>query len=69
MIYDGSSKKKAANSAALLRLRGIFLTTATTSLGIMPMLFETSTQAQFLIPALMIIREDIRAKIKRFQTV
>jgi len=36
--------------AAQLRFRAIFLTTATTSLGLTPMLFETSTQAQFLIP-------------------
>lgn len=67
--------------AAQLRFRAIFLTTATTSLGLTPMLFETSTQAQFLIPmavslatgivfasvvilfvvpALVIVREDFR---------
>ena len=65
------------------RFRAIFLTTATTSLGLTPMLFETSMQAQFLIPmavslaigilfasimivfvvpALILIREDIRFK-------
>ena len=32
------------------RFRAVFLTTATTSLGLTPMLFETSLQAQFLIP-------------------
>ena len=32
------------------RFRAIFLTTATTALGLTPMLFETDTQAQFLIP-------------------
>ena len=32
------------------RFRAIFLTTVTTSLGLTPMLFEPSTQAQFLIP-------------------
>ncbi|MCY4129784.1 MAG: efflux RND transporter permease subunit [Gammaproteobacteria bacterium] len=32
------------------RFRAVFLTTATTALGLMPMLFETSMQAQFLIP-------------------
>ena len=32
------------------RFRAIFLTTATTALGLTPMLFETSIQAQFLIP-------------------
>lgn len=65
------------------RFRAIFLTTATTSLGLTPMLFETSVQAQFLIPmavslaigilfasimivfvvpALILIREDLRFK-------
>ncbi len=37
-------------AAARHRFRAIFLTTATTALGLTPMLFETSTQAQFLIP-------------------
>ena len=32
------------------RFRAIVLTSATTALGLTPMLFETSTQAQFLIP-------------------
>jgi len=32
------------------RFRPIFLTTATTSLGLMPLIFETSTTAQFMIP-------------------
>ena len=36
--------------AAQRRFRAVFLTTATTGLGLTPMLFETSTQAQFLIP-------------------
>ena len=36
--------------AARRRFRAIFLTTATTALGLTPMLFETSTQAQFLVP-------------------
>ena len=36
--------------ASQRRFRAIFLTTATTALGLTPMLFETSTQAQFLIP-------------------
>lgn len=68
-------------AAARHRFRAIFLTTATTALGLTPMLFETSTQAQFLIPmavslatgivvasvvilfvvpALVMIREDLR---------
>ncbi len=36
--------------ASRRRFRAIFLTTATTALGLTPMLFETSTQAQFLVP-------------------
>ena len=36
--------------AARLRFRAVFLTTATTALGLTPMLFETSIQAQFLVP-------------------
>ena len=36
--------------ASQRRFRAVFLTTATTGLGLTPMLFETSTQAQFLIP-------------------
>ena len=68
-------------AAARHRFRAIFLTTATTALGLTPMLFETSTQAQFLVPmaislatgivfasvvilfvvpALVMIREDFR---------
>jgi multidrug efflux pump subunit AcrB len=37
-------------AASRRRFRAIFLTTVTTALGLMPMLFETSIQAQFLIP-------------------
>ena len=37
-------------AASQRRFRAIFLTTATTALGLTPMLFETSIQAQFLIP-------------------
>lgn len=42
--------QQAIVEAARLRFRAIFLTTATTALGLTPMLFETSLQAQFLIP-------------------
>jgi len=44
------SAQEAIVIAAKSRFRAIFLTTATTALGLTPMLFETSTQAQFLIP-------------------
>ena len=46
----GMPANEAIVEAARHRFRAIFLTTATTALGLTPMLFETSTQAQFLIP-------------------
>ena len=46
----GLPPDEAIVAAARHRFRAIFLTTATTALGLTPMLFETSTQAQFLIP-------------------
>ncbi len=82
----GASPTESVVTAAQLRFRAIFLTTATTALGLTPMLFETSTQAQFLIPmavslatgivfaslvilflvpALVIIREDLRQTLAR----
>jgi multidrug efflux pump subunit AcrB len=82
-VEQGWENTKAIVEASKRRFRAIFLTTATTALGLTPMLFETSTQAQFLIPmavslatgivfasivilflipALVMIREDIRAK-------
>ena len=80
---NGVTPVEAVVTAARLRFRAVFLTTATTALGLTPMLFETSTQAQFLIPmavslatgivfasviilflvpALVIIREDFRGE-------
>ena len=44
------SPLEAVVAASRRRFRAIFLTTATTGLGLAPMLFETSTQAQFLVP-------------------
>ncbi|XOV89207.1 MAG: efflux RND transporter permease subunit [Pseudomonadota bacterium] len=82
-LETGMSPEDAITEAARRRFRAIFLTTATTALGLTPMLFETSTQAQFLIPmavslatgivfasvvilflipALVVIREDMRRK-------
>jgi multidrug efflux pump subunit AcrB len=89
LVLEGWGNAKAIVEAARLRFRAIFLTTATTALGLTPMLFETSTQAQFLIPmavslatgivfasiiilflipALVMIREDIRPKTKKSET-
>lgn len=38
-------------NAAASRVRAVFLTTVTTVVGLLPILFETSEQAQYLIPA------------------
>ena len=46
----GYSVEEAVLKATQRRFRPIFLTTATTSLGLMPLIFETSTTAQFIIP-------------------
>ena len=44
------TSEEAVLKATQRRFRPIFLTTATTSLGLMPLIFETSTTAQFIIP-------------------
>ena len=46
----GHSTLDSAQAAIKRRFRPILLTTLTTSLGLLPMLLETSLQAQFLIP-------------------
>lgn len=42
---------RALHLAGVGRFKAIFLTTATTVIGLLPLLFETSEQAQYLIPA------------------
>ena len=46
----GSSAIKAVEVAAEERFRPIFLTSVTTFVGLLPLMAETSVQAQFLIP-------------------
>ena len=46
----GMPIKEAIVDASCLRLRAVILTSATTVAGLLPLLFETSLQAQFLIP-------------------
>jgi multidrug efflux pump subunit AcrB len=46
----GATPGEAIRSAAKRRLRPIMLTSLTTFFGLMPMIFETSVQARFLIP-------------------
>jgi multidrug efflux pump subunit AcrB len=81
---SGMPVQASVTEASRRRFRAIFLTTATTALGLTPMLFETSTQAQFLIPmavslatgivfasviilflipALIVILEDVKALV------
>ncbi|MCP5416261.1 MAG: efflux RND transporter permease subunit [Chromatiaceae bacterium] len=47
---EGMPLKQAVEEAACQRLRAVLLTSLTTIAGLMPLLFETSLQAQFLIP-------------------
>ena len=47
----GETVNQALNNAGMGRFRAIFLTTATTVIGLTPLLMETSEQAQYLIPA------------------
>lgn len=47
---NGASAFDAVVEAGILRFRPILLTTLTTFCGLMPMIFETSRQARFLIP-------------------
>ena len=46
----GKDPVEAAAAASARRFRPVMLTTLTTALGLAPLLFETSPQAQFLIP-------------------
>ena len=49
-LADGEKNEDAVINAMLDRFRAILLTTMTTFLGVTPIIFETSVQAQFLIP-------------------
>jgi multidrug efflux pump subunit AcrB len=50
MRAEGATVEQAIREAGERRFRPILLTTATTFLGLTPMIFETSLQARFLIP-------------------
>ena len=47
---DGLSIENSVRVAGVARFRAILLTSLTTFFGLMPLIFEKSTQAQFLIP-------------------
>jgi multidrug efflux pump subunit AcrB len=49
-LKEGMAYDEALISAGKSRFRAIFLTTITTVAGLAPLIFETSRQAQFLIP-------------------
>ncbi|WP_022851646.1 efflux RND transporter permease subunit [Limisalsivibrio acetivorans] len=49
-VREGSTPYSAIVNAAISRFRPIMLTTLTTFFGLLPMIFETSLQARFLIP-------------------
>jgi HAE1 family hydrophobic/amphiphilic exporter-1 len=49
-VEDGMNLHDAASRAVRDRFRAIFLTSITTVAGMMPLLFETSTQALILVP-------------------
>lgn len=50
LIAQGMKMQHAIVEASRLRLRAVILTSVTTIAGLLPLLFETSVQAQFLIP-------------------
>ncbi|PKH09066.1 efflux RND transporter permease subunit [Moritella sp. Urea-trap-13] len=47
---DGVPLQEAVRNSGVARFRAVMLTSITTFVGLMPLLFETSIQAQFLIP-------------------
>ena len=49
-LLEGQSVENAAYNAGIARFRAILLTTITTTVGLFPIILETSFQAQFLIP-------------------
>ena len=49
-LIEGMKVEDAVKEAGKIRLRPIILTSITTTISLFPMLFETSVQAQFLIP-------------------
>jgi multidrug efflux pump subunit AcrB len=50
LIVEGWKVQDAVKEAGKIRLRPIILTSLTTTIGLFPMMFEKSMQAQFLVP-------------------
>jgi len=51
LIKEGANEHEALTLAGISRFRAIILTTLTTVCGLLPLIMETSEQAQYLIPA------------------
>ena len=49
-LKEGKAVREAVHLAGMQRFRAVFLTSATTVAGLLPIMLETSLQAQFLIP-------------------
>ena len=49
-LKEGKAVHEAVHLAGMQRFRAVFLTSATTVAGLLPIMLETSLQAQFLIP-------------------
>ena len=62
---DNLSLEDAIVSAGKKRFRAILLTTLTTFVGLLPLLFETSVQAQFVIPMALSLSFGILFKEKK----
>jgi len=52
---EGEDLRAAVINGVCDRFRAVFLTSTTTVLGLAPLLFETSVQAQFLLPMVITI--------------
>ena len=50
LLLEGENVEEATFNAGISRFRAIMLTTLTTTVGLFPIILETSFQAQFLIP-------------------
>ncbi len=60
-IKKGADVRQSARQASCQRFRAILLTSATTVAGLLPLIFETSQQAQTLIPLAVSIAFGIMA--------
>ncbi len=54
-LRDGENEREAIINGIIDRFRAVVLTSMTTVLGLAPLLFETSVQAQFLLPMVITI--------------